>query len=128
MASRIEKGDLLQIPTLLCQPPKSKPPPLDLTYVPPAGRDLWRRQSRPTNDGGTAGTSSREVPSARRNLSLSVGKGLLQGGEGGLALAAVDDDVHADFAGAHHVDVDAGLGQRLKHADRDAGVAPHADS
>src|SRR5947209_3966738 len=58
---------------------------------------------------------------------LRIREGPLQRGESGFALAAVDDHVHPHFAGAHHIDVDPRLGERLKHANGDARVAPHAD-
>ena len=38
----------------------------------------------------------------------------------------VDDDRDFDLTGGDHLDIDAGVGQRLKHLGRDAGIGGHA--
>ena len=64
---------------------------------------------------------SHSYPSTSANATL-------QRRQSGRALRRVDDHIHADLAGADHLDVDARFRQRLKHPQPDARVAADADA
>ena len=56
-----------------------------------------------------------------------VGERLFEGRQAGVALFSVDHDVHADFTGRDHLDIDPRGVQGLEHPCADAGMAADAD-